>query len=164
MELTYLSRYLIWSGISSARLAYILCLGVVIGAAGASALVNHRPAVVTHSVAGIVYRGYVGLELDRTRLNWCDVQPTRIAFQDVQVNGAEEPFIYALPSQGLLWPVLGDQKLILGLVRAKDLTPGVWTISVTQRANCHWYNYVIGPDISTITARVMVPVVDGQVR
>ncbi len=164
-------RWLPWHFIESSRLIVLTLCGIIL-CLGYNAITNalaNRMPVVVNSVQPVLHNGWVTLIIDRTRKNFCDVKPSRIMFQEYNLDASHTvPFVIPVNSQNFVWPYIGRQIVALGLIREKDLTPGPWQIVTTQNEDCNWIDWLAGGREFTskpVTINIpLLPLSEGQVK
>lgn len=138
-----------WKRIPAPRMIILTLLGFVLGIVGTKFIDDAVAplAIQRNSTSVVIWNGYLGVVIDRTRTSWCNAQPSRTISTTAVINGVTFPFVLPVTSQSLVWPELGRQKFILGIGRVSDIPPGVWNINSTERVQCHWYDAITGGQI-----------------
>jgi hypothetical protein len=104
-----------------------------------------RPPVYVRNSTDIIYfPNYIGIVIDRTRTNWCELQTSRVVYQSYNYQGEQVPMFFALPVSSFIWPELGREKIIALIPLPKDLPSGNWQLESEKIDNCNWFNLFIG--------------------
>jgi hypothetical protein len=144
LEVKYL--WLPWRFMSKPRFIILSLVGIILMLIcnAVQTQLHNRTPLVENSLYPVLHDGYVSLVIDRSKKNFCDTKPSRIAFQAFNYMGQNIPFIIALDNTSNVWPYLGHAKIALGLIREKDIPPGNWSLVVSHSANCNWLDWFAG--------------------
>lgn len=132
------------------QLISLTLIGCLLGVVSNEIFISLTKPTIFHLKAAVAinYKGYLGLQVDRERNSMCNFNPIRIMFASDTFNGVSMPVILPLPSNDPVWPVLGEAKFVILLIKTTDIPPGNWNIQTTFRENCHWYNSFFGNDVT----------------
>jgi hypothetical protein len=87
---------------------------------------------------------YIGIPIDRTRNNFCDLHPQRMIFSYQDIDGKTIPIILPVLSGDYTWPQLGRVQLGVLVKIPDDLPPGKWYIQSVVNENCNWIERLMG--------------------
>jgi hypothetical protein len=132
---------------STVRLVVLTLLGLAIGIFGNDFYreVKTRP-IFNNNPPQLVYISpeYIGIQIDRTRQDYCKLHPQRILFTHMPLNGELEPLVIPLTEADYVWPQLGRSKFIVGVRVPSGLPPGKWFVQTTVNEDCSWVQWFIG--------------------
>ncbi len=142
--------WLPWVRVPFDQFLKLTMLGIAIGIITSSlySAIVREPTITQSSISVTTMDGYLALVIDRTRSDYCSVQPSRILFHPLNGSTPMIPVILPINSQGMLWPHLGRAKLILLVEKLSDIPKGTWTVQTSEKEDCHWYSSLFSNDIS----------------